>query len=369
MLQIQQYLNSGKTLEDLNAELGIKSTHHPELPLVILNYDQIESKPKTHPIVRECRGLVLDSNEWNLVAKSMNRFFNWGEVQDEMGLFDFSNFIAHSKEDGSLVLIYHFNGKWHANTRGSFGLDLMQHQQFSWREGICNALGINSLDDIDPKLDPNICYVCEFVSPWNKIVRRYSSPQLFLLTAFNGKDELHHNDVDHMTHGLFERPVKYQFNGIDEIQEFLKQQASDDPTFEGVVIHDHNGHRFKIKSPTYLGLHRMRGEGDNIFHPKNLLPFVLTGEDDELLTYFSEVADSYYELKRKVDSYYENTLSLWEKHKDIDSQKDFALAVKDDPFSSVLFQVRKKHGKNQTEKDLKNEFLSSETLILKRLLR
>ena len=64
MLNVQNYLRSGKTLDDLTDELGIKSTPHENLPLVILNYSQIDS-PKTDAIVRECRGLILDKRDWS----------------------------------------------------------------------------------------------------------------------------------------------------------------------------------------------------------------------------------------------------------------------------------------------------------------
>lgn len=366
MLEIQKYLLSGKTTLNLNEELGINAAIHPHLPLVILNYDQIDS-PKTHPIVREARGLVLNSQDWSVVARSFPRFFNWGEVQDEMGLFDFSDFIVQSKEDGSLVIIYYYDGSWHANTKGSFAIDNMQFQEFTWRDAFCQGLKINSLNDLDSKLDRNISYVCEFVSPWNKVVRRYDNPHLYLLTAFQGLNEIHHQQVDSMTSGLFSRPQKYNFSSVEEIQQFLRDQASNDPTFEGVVICDHQGRRWKIKSATYLGLHRLRGEGDNMYNPKHLLPFVIANESDELLTYFPEVTEAYLKLKEKVENYYNSLLELWLEHHNIESQKDFALKVKDHRFSSILFQVRKEHGSNQTEKEVRKKFLESESLILKNL--
>lgn len=77
-LEVQKYLRSGKTLEQLTSELGIKVTHHSSDPLVILNYCQIDS-PKFHPITLECRGLVLEKQSWNIVARSFKRFFNFGE--------------------------------------------------------------------------------------------------------------------------------------------------------------------------------------------------------------------------------------------------------------------------------------------------
>lgn len=257
MLSVQQYLQS-KTFDDLTAELGILVRKHDTLPLVILNYDQIKS-PKTHPIVRECRALVLHSKTYEVVAKSFNRFFNWGEVVEEMPLFDFSDFIVQSKEDGSLVLLYHFDGHWHANTRGGFALDKMEHQDFTWRDGICKALRLTNLDLLDNYLDKRYTYVCEFCSPWNKIVRQYAEPVMYLLTAFEGTRELSWEELDthEQAHGIMSTPDRFEFKSIEEIQDFLTQKAADDPTFEGVVIRDRAGHRWKIKSATYLDLREL----------------------------------------------------------------------------------------------------------------
>lgn len=369
MLAVQEYLQT-KTFDDLTAELAIVVKKHDTLPLAILNYDQIESRPKNHPIVRECRALVLHTESKELVAKSFNRFFNWGEVADEMGRFDFSDFNVQSKEDGSLCVIYNFEGEWFANTRGSFAVDVMQGSDVTWRQGMMKAMGVTALSDLKYTLDPRLTYVCEFCSPWNKIVRRYEKPVMYLLTAFRGTDELPPAEVDTLfrSWALFSRPTRYDFKTIEEVQDFLNQQAAADPTFEGVVIRDRNNERWKIKSATYLGLHKLRGEGDNLFNPKNLLPFVLSGEDDELLTYYPEVTEAYYKLKAEVQAHYIKTLETWAEYKDIPEQKDFALAIKGrTPYTGVLFELRKKHKSAQTVADLKREWRDSEGQILKQL--
>lgn len=367
MLAVQEYLKT-KTLDELSAELGIKTVIHPNLPLVILNYDQIES-PKTAPIVRECRGLVLNTTDYGLVAKSMHRFFNWGEVAEEMKDFDFSDFCVQSKEDGSLVLLYHFQGEWHANTRGSFATDLMQFQNFTWRDGICKALNIKTLSDLNGVLDDHYTYVCEFVSPWNKIVRRYDQPALYLLTAFSGVREATLEQVDVLARQAnFLRPILYEFHSIEEIQAFLQEQGANDPTFEGVVMRDCHGHRWKVKSATYLGLHRLKGEGDNLFNPKHLLPFVMSGEQDELLVYFPEVKQAFFQLKSEVQTMYGQMLEEWLDHKDIVEQKDFALAIKDSTkFASVLFTVRKKYGAGAKAADIRREWREADDQILKKI--
>jgi hypothetical protein len=376
MLKVQEFLQT-KTFDDLNAELGIVVKRHDTLPLCIVNYDQIDS-PKTHPIVRECRGLVLHADTKAVVAKSFDRFFNWGEVQEEMPLFDFSDFIVQSKEDGSLVVLYWSDDaeSWMANTRGSFAVDLMQHSDLTWQQGIMQALGVEHPEHLLGSLNYGYTYICEFCSPWNKVVRRYDKPVMYLLTAFEGTRELTWDEADAEHARLatsYEvpkllRPTRYDFKTIEDVQVFLHTQAAADPTFEGVVIRDKHGHRWKIKSATYLGLHRLRGEGDNLFAPKNLLPFVMSGEDDELLTYYPEVTEAYLKLKAEVDKEYATLLETWADTKDIADQKTFALAIKDRTvYSSVLFQVRKQHGAAQTVADVKRTWREASSLILKKL--
>ncbi len=381
MLAVQQFLQT-KTFDDLTAELGITVKQHDTLPLTILNYDQIES-PKTHPVVRECRALVLHTDTKEIVARSFSRFFNLGEVQEEMKDFDFSDFIVQSKEDGSLVLLYHFDGQWHANTRGSFGVDqIATGVNMTWRDAFCKALGVSGLHELNPILDPHMTYVCEFCSPWNKIVRRYEQPTMYLLTGFSKLNNWQEVPVEHcdwcasafddggvmMRPALFKRPTRYHFKSIEEVQKFLDEQAAADPTFEGVVIKDRHGHRWKIKSATYLGLHKLRGEGDNLYNPKNLLPFIMSGEDDELLTYYPEVKEAYYALKAEVLGEYIKVLETWIDHFDKEEQKEFALAVQGKtPLTSILFNVRKKVGAKAKSADFKQAWRDAEGQLLKRL--
>jgi hypothetical protein len=156
---------------------------------------------------------------------------------------------------------------------------------------------------------------------------------------------------------------------MEEIQSFLQDQMSNDPTFEGVVMRDHHGHRWKIKSPTYLGLHKLRGEGGNLFNPKHLLPFVLAGEEGELLTYFPEASQAFYCTKARVMEAYANLVELWGDHHRITDQKEFALSVAHSPFSGILFSVRKKHGGEQKAAHLREIWNQSEQYIVKVLFK
>lgn len=148
---------------------------------------------------------------------------------------------------------------------------------------------------------------------------------------------------------------------LEEIQNFLFEQTKIDPTFEGVVIRDHNGLRFKIKSPTYLGLHRLKGEGDNLFNPKYLLPFVLSGEKDELLTYYPEVREAFELLNKEVENEFKKLEKLWLETKNIKDQKEFALAIKGQSyFIGLLFEM-----KRDQKTDLRKVWNESSESILK----
>ena len=111
----------------------------------------------------------------------------------------------------------------------------------------------------------------------------------------------------------------------------------------------------------------MRGDGNNLFNPKYLLPFIFDGEEDELLTYFPEVKEQFFKLKGDVLREYINLLELWNDCKEIELQKDFALAIKGKtPYTSVLFNLRKKDKDKQKSVDIRREWREAEDQIIKR---
>lgn len=322
-------------LEKLQSEFGIKANRHED-GRIILNYSQIDS-PKTEPVARGARGLVVDS-DYNLVANSFHRFFNWGEHKDEMDLFDWSDFTATVKEDGSLILLYYYKGKWHINTRNSFGDGEVNNSGHTWRD-----LFYRAWDYEWDMLDKESTYVFELCSPYNKVVRQYSKPQLYFITKFVEGIEGDHRFTryNNMLYNEFNMVDILEFTDYHQILKFLEQKESEDPTFEGVVIRDRNNIRFKVKSASYVALHHMSGNG-NIFHPKYIIPFVLSGETSEVLQYFPEVEPKLREVENIVNQAHVDMMEAWELYKDVESQKEFALGIlTKTKLSGILFQARK----------------------------
>lgn len=364
MLELQKYL-SEKSIDLLKEELGINVYRHPELPLVGFKYDQIDS-PKAHPIVRECRGLVLEDKSWKLVAKPFHRFFNAGEVQEEYSQFDWENCTAWSKEDGSLIIVYKYDGKWHINTSGSFGLGLQDVFGGTWRELFLKTAPKDFLEKLE-NTDENVTLIFELCTPYNKIVKLYKQPEIYLLAGMYHNSvaayEIEPHTIDEVaTHMGIKRPQRWNFTSEDEVRDFLLKQEENDPTFEGVVLHD-GSLRFKWKTSTYVSLHKLKDNG-NILLPKNLVPLVLAGEVDEKKIYLPEISSALDEVAKIVDDLWITLSEMWINNHHLENQKDFALAIKSHPLSSLLFMNRKEKGDLESLKAL---FRRSDDMISKRV--
>ena len=94
----------------------------------------------------------------------------------------------------------------------------------------------------------------------------------------------------------------------------------------------------KIKSPCYVAVHHIRGEGLN---PKRISQIVLTNETDEYLKYFPEDAPHFEPYVNALGSLMAAMEYDYQMVKHITDQKEYAMAVKDVPYSSILFSCKK----------------------------
>ena len=112
---------------------------------------------------------------------------------------------------------------------------------------------------------------------------------------------------------------------------------------EGFVAVDNKFNRVKIKSPAYVMLHHAK----DTLSLKTMCDVVRKGEYEE----FATAIESLPALKQvfdKVSEAYQTaknvTIEWYNKLKDIENQKEFALAILNSPakpYSSVLFSMRK----------------------------
>lgn len=323
----------------LTTEFGIKVKPYHEEGLIVLNYDQIES-PKTHPIVMECRSLIIDRYH-DVVSRSFDRFFNYGEAPETQAHIDWSKAVCYEKVDGSLIKIYKYKGEWHIATRGTaFAESTVNGFPVTFRDLVLKSLDTDAEDFqslCNDWLDDDLTYIFELTSTENRVVKVYEGCKLHYLGARNNKTgEYCREQEEHFVFMFGGQLInEYGFANADACIETAKHLKDLD---EGYVLWQDGKPVCKIKSPAYVAVHHIRGEGLN---PKRISQLVLTGEHEEYLTYFPEdraIIEPYVKAKEAM---HEAVAFAWMQNKRIESQKDFAIAVKDYPFSALLFQYRK----------------------------
>lgn len=92
---------------------------HPTLPLTIWNYTEtVQFSGEWDEILLMCRGLVTD-DKGNIIARPFKKFFNIEEGK----YTPTENFEVWDKMDGSLGIVFWYEGQWIVATRGSFTSD------------------------------------------------------------------------------------------------------------------------------------------------------------------------------------------------------------------------------------------------------
>ena len=289
MNPIQSFLQLGGQLSTLEKDYSIKVKRHGKYPnLVQLKYDQINS-PMGNPLVQECRGLVLDgARDWEVVAWPFKKFFN-----SEESLASPINWATASvleKVDGSLIIMYYYDGKWRVATSGTPDAsgqvnDLqMTFADLFWETVYTEGSKAHHWAHEDPdSISHDITFMWELTSPYNRIVVQHSKPKLTLIGMRN---RVTGQEYDVRTCAPAGVPVVKHFD-LTKIEDVLSAAAALDPMQqEGFVVVDGSFNRVKVKSLDYVAIHHMKGEGG--LTAKRVLERIVAGESDEILAHFPE---------------------------------------------------------------------------------
>ncbi|MFF2777150.1 T4 RnlA family RNA ligase [Streptomyces sp. NPDC058052] len=180
MSQAYLTLDALMPLQELAAavEAGhVTRKSHPELPLSIYTYTRsCQYEGIWNSVTVRCRGLVADDRTGRIVALPLPKFFNVSEHESGRpyapALPD-EPFEVYEKVDGSLGVVFHYEGRWRVASKGSF-----ISAQATWAQ--------RRLDAADTaRLVPGVTYLMEIVYPRNRIVVDYGDRRdLVLLAAF-----------------------------------------------------------------------------------------------------------------------------------------------------------------------------------------
>lgn len=338
-----------KGWNSLNSDLFIKTKIYKEYGIAKLNYDQIYS-PKSHPVVMECRGLILSYPEANIISVAFPRFFNYGEVPDITKHCNLSNSEFYEKVDGSLIQVYFCfpTKKWEIATRGmAFAEGIDNTGTGSFRSAVLNAMGNwneNKFQSFSSTLNEKLTYIFEYCGPSNQIVTPYETDHLVLLSIvenYTGKEFL--NKIE-LCVKLFNTnwnmnvrcPKIFNFETEKQMLDALDKFENREEGF--VAVDKTTGVRVKLKSTKYLELHHLRG---NTLTQQRILELVITGEADEYLTYFNTDAPKFVGCQNTWNNLKKEIKDTQILLNGIVSQKEYASFAKEYPYSRLLFLSRK----------------------------
>lgn len=293
MLNVQKWLidftdksglPSQESLKALNEMFGIKYTIWDD-KLVVLNYSQIDS-PKFNNIVKECRSLVLEFGTWDVVSRSFDRFYNYGETDLEV---DITKLVAHEKIDGSLIGLFCYKGEWLYRTKSMIMPDTVINNNLegvTWKQRIEEGL---PLDWQVSSLCQDDTYILELTCRENRVVTKYENTRgdLTLLSIRNNHSGDYYLGSTRQAvreQCGFKTLGVYHFDTMEHCLESAKELRNLE---EGYVMYNSaNQPVMKVKNPAYVAAHRLRGEG--VMTEKNVLNLVIMNEVDEYLAIFPE---------------------------------------------------------------------------------
>lgn len=337
-MQVLQYIKENG-IQKLNEEFGIMVKLYDE-GLYVLNYDQINS-PKANPIVMECRGLIIDHN-FNIVSRSLDRFFNLGEQPDTQVHLDWSKAECAEKVDGSLIKIYNWKGTWYCSTRGTAFAESNCNFGDSFKSLIFKALDCDDEGEFQHLcnlwLDADWTYILELTCRENRVVKSYDGYTLHYLASRHNQSSEFGDDYEKQAALMIgAREINaYKFSSVDDCINTAKHLPDLE---EGYVVYQAGKPVCKVKSPAYVAVHHIRGEG---LSPKRIMQLVLINEQDEYLNYFPEDEKFFTPYVEALQELLNDIVVVYDRFEGIIEQKEFALSVKDYPFSGVLFQARQK---------------------------
>ena len=210
---------------------------HPTLPLTIWNYtEKVQYEGLWDEVTLSCRGLVTDDRAV-VFARPFKKFFNMEEGKHTPT----SEFEVFEKMDGSLGIMFKYNGEVICATRGSFASD-----QAVWMSKFAKEYNYQDI------IVDGFTYLFEIIYPENRIVVNYGDQERLVLLGIvktESGEELPYDDISFYGWDIV--------NKYDGIRDYSELKSKIDNNAEGFVVRFSNGDRMKIKGEEYLRLHKV----------------------------------------------------------------------------------------------------------------
>ena len=288
MLNLQKFIFAHENWRELLVAKPYCIKIVEEGNLVLFKYSQIDSD-FFNPIVQECRGIILEKDTWRVVAYAFRKFGNFGESYvDEI---DWESAVVETKEDGSLIKVYYYDGEWRVGTNGTIfaeNAELNAGPYKNFRQLFDAAAEKCGLDF--SRLNRYYTYIFELCSEFNQVVCPQSEMRLIHIGTRNNRTFQEVEADIGIPH-----PQRYALSSLEDC---IAMAKTFDFTKEGFVVKDKNYNRIKVKSEDYVRVHRLANNGS--MTEERAIELIRANELDEFFTYFPHYKEYIGRIKAKI---------------------------------------------------------------------
>ena len=297
-MQVLDFMNTHSNWEEILTNdpynIGVKR----DGDYILLKYNQLSSDFSIQ-IVRECRGSIFYKNEsgkYECVCRAFDKFGNYGESY--VPEIDWPSAVVEEKVDGSLMKVWYHNNQWHVSTNGTIDAYKAEADGFGLTFGDVFDRAIGDKEFFFSRLNKNMTYMFELVSPETRVVIPYSHTMLYMLSC---RDMRNMKDCDvHDTELMFRCNISYPktfpLETLEECLSYVKSMTKDE---EGFVVRDKYDNRVKIKSPEYLMAAHLRNNG--AITTTRILRMMQNNMIDDFVAYCPAYKDRVQEVVNDID--------------------------------------------------------------------
>ncbi|KAJ3886223.1 RNA ligase-domain-containing protein [Lentinula edodes] len=289
----------------------IKSSPHPTLPIIILNYsNDTERSSSWDDLTMAARVLVVERNTGKVVSRAFSKFFNWNEKHayqlssaDAAGhpRDEIVSTTAEEKLDGSIITLFFYRSQWILTSKARFDSVHVEMAQEILKEKYPSIIDTRRLNGTLPR---DKTYVFELIHPKNPTALRYAYKDLVLLSVIGMDGSEPPQDFNWSIYP-FPRPKMNDINitDLDAVRRLNRVNE------EGLVVKLYlkndpvHPQRLKVKFESYLDLIRSK----NYYTPAELAglyrkkrEMIYTFKEEEVRRKMKAEKEIYFEGVRRI---------------------------------------------------------------------
>jgi len=330
------------------APYSLKIVH--EGPYVLLKYQPFISEME-YAICQEARGAIFRDmqNHYIPISIALYKFFNAAEKYAVTEFIDWSTATVSEKVDGSLMKLGYdpVDKCWLLSSNGSIFARNVEAGDTNFEDLFISILGgKNKYNELLSILNTDYCYFFEMVSPQNRICVKYNKPAIYFLGRRNMRTM--EEDNEQLEFDTIQHVKQYDLFSLSDC---ISAAAKYQDNFEGFVVRDASFRRIKIKTPWYIGMHKLRGDSITV---KRVIEMWKTDVLDDFIAAFPEYNDFIQSVMHPLSrliSVADMDYMIVSRYENVQSRADFAEQAKQyvAPIRSYLFARLDKKFTNATD--------------------